>query len=59
MLLEDVLREQLVLALPMRTLCIEECKGLCPQCGKNRNTGACKCQPANDARWEALKGLKR
>src|SRR5438270_6897008 len=41
--LEDVLKEQIFLAIPMQTLCREDCKGLCPQCGQNRNTGDCGC----------------
>jgi uncharacterized protein len=55
LLLEDAVREQVLLALPGRTLCSEDCKGLCPQCGANRNTAPCKCkeQPA-DLRWNAL-----
>lgn len=58
-LLEDVLREQILLAVPMRTVCREECKGLCPQCGKNLNQGPCQCPaPSGDSRWAALKGLK-
>jgi uncharacterized protein len=56
--LEEVLREQLLLSVPMRAMCREDCKGLCPQCGKNLNAGACSCAPPSDARWEALKGLK-
>src|SRR5580698_1756521 len=35
--LEDVLREQVLLSLPVRTLCKPDCKGLCPRCGANRN----------------------
>ena len=59
LLLEDVLREQVLLAVPFRTVCREDCKGLCPQCGKNWNQGACNCPPPPvDARWEALRGLK-
>jgi uncharacterized protein len=59
-LLEDVLREQVLLALPLKAVCSDACKGLCPQCGRNLNTGACDCaQPAVDSRWEALKDLKR
>jgi uncharacterized protein len=46
--LGDMLREQFYLALPMRPLCREECKGLCPHCGTNLNQGTCACQP----RWE-------
>lgn len=59
LLLEDVLREQVLLSLPVRTLCKADCKGLCPRCGKNRNMEACTCEegPA-DPRWEALAGLR-
>jgi uncharacterized protein len=59
LLLEDVLREQVLLSLPVRTLCKSDCKGLCPRCGKNRNLEACSCEegPA-DPRWEALSGLR-
>jgi uncharacterized protein len=59
LLLEDVLREQVLLSLPVRTLCKPDCKGLCPRCGKNRNLEACSCEegPA-DPRWEALSGLR-
>jgi uncharacterized protein len=39
----DILREQLLLALPMKVLCKVDCKGLCPVCGINLNTGACSC----------------
>jgi uncharacterized protein len=59
LLLEDVLREQVLLSLPVRTLCEPDCKGLCPRCGKNRNLEACSCDEApSDARWEALAGLR-
>lgn len=59
LLLEDVLREQVLLSLPVRTLCKEDCKGLCPRCGENRNMKECSCEkgPA-DLRWEALAGLQ-
>ena len=39
----DILREQVLLALPMKVLCRVDCKGLCPVCGTNLNTGACSC----------------
>ena len=39
----DVLREQIVLALPMKALCRVDCKGLCPVCGTNRNQNTCSC----------------
>jgi uncharacterized protein len=56
--LEDVLRERVLLALPMQRVCREDCRGICPVCGKNRNDGACDCQPdAKDDRWGALRKL--
>jgi uncharacterized protein len=59
LLLEDVLREQVLLSLPVRTLCKEDCKGLCPRCGQNRNSEACSCDVGpSDPRWEALAGLR-
>jgi uncharacterized protein len=58
-LLEDVLREQVLLALPIRTVCGEACKGLCPKCGGNLNAGGCDCAAAvEDPRWGALKEWK-
>ena len=59
LLLEDVLREQVLLSLPVKTLCKPDCKGLCPRCGQNRNLQVCSCEagPA-DPRWEALAGLR-
>lgn len=59
LLLEDVLREQVLLSLPARTLCKPDCKGLCPRCGKNRNLEACSCEEGpEDPRWEALSDLR-
>ena len=55
--LEDVVREQVLLSLPPRTLCSEDCKGLCPRCGQNLNLAACSCDPSTDPRWNALRGL--
>jgi uncharacterized protein len=56
--LEDVLREQVLLSLPARTLCLPDCKGLCPRCGLNRNETACSCDTGpSDPRWEALADL--
>lgn len=56
--LGEVMREQFYLALPMKPLCREACKGLCPVCGINRNTASCDCT-ANwvDPRLEGLKNL--
>jgi DUF177 domain-containing protein len=58
-LLEDVLREQVLLALPLKILCHEDCRGLCAHCGKNLNVEQCSCTVLNnDPRWAALKDLK-
>ena len=58
-LLEDVLREQVLLALPLKVTCREECKGLCPHCGKNLNQEQCSCEvPIEDPRWAALKEVR-
>jgi uncharacterized protein len=58
LLLEDVLREQLLLSLPDRVLCKPDCKGLCPRCGQNLNQEACSCDAALvDSRWNALADL--
>lgn len=54
----EMLREQFQLALPMKPLCDEHCRGLCPECGTNRNRTACGCAPRwEDPRLAALKGL--
>ncbi|MBI3769451.1 MAG: DUF177 domain-containing protein [Deltaproteobacteria bacterium] len=51
--------EQVLLALPTRPLCDEECRGLCPQCGVNRNTTECSCTvDSGDPRLAVLRGLK-
>jgi uncharacterized protein len=56
--LEDVAAEQVLLALPVRIVCDDDCAGLCPRCGANRNVdGACSCGPEVDPRWEALRDL--
>lgn len=57
--LNQLMREQFYLALPMKPLCREDCKGLCAQCGTNLNTGTCDCAPVwEDPRLAALKQLK-
>ncbi len=56
--LEDVLREQVLLSIPMQKLCREDCLGICPHCGQNRNLATCACRvEAVDDRWSALKNL--
>lgn len=58
--LADVVREQLYLALPMKPLCREDCQGLCPECGINRNSATCTCQTEwVDPRMDALRKLKK
>ncbi len=53
--LTEVVRQDLLLALPAHPLCRETCAGLCPQCGQNWNEGPCDCQPDHlDLRWSAL-----
>ena len=59
LLLEDVLREQVLLAVPLKAVCREDCKGLCLHCGQNLNQGQCNCAEAvEDPRWEALKDIR-
>jgi uncharacterized protein len=59
LLLEDVLREQVLLALPLKAICREDCKGLCPHCGRNLNQEQCNCaEPLEDPRWSALKDIR-
>ncbi|MDR3748935.1 MAG: DUF177 domain-containing protein [Acidobacteriota bacterium] len=60
LLLEDALREQVLLETPVRALCREDCKGLCPHCGRNLNVEQCHCeQHLSDPRWEALNEIKK
>jgi uncharacterized protein len=56
--LEALFREQFVLAVPYAPLCREDCKGLCPQCGIDRNSATCGCEKPIDPRLAALKNLK-
>lgn len=55
--LEDFVREDIFLTLPTKFLCKEDCKGLCPQCGKNLNEGSCSCTKPIDPRLEVLRQL--
>ncbi len=59
LLLEDALREQVLLSFPLKIICRDDCKGLCPHCGKNLNHEQCSCAaPQEDPRWEALKEIR-
>lgn len=52
------LREDIIIALPIKPLCAQTCKGMCARCGKNLNLERCSCAPrSGDARWSALEGL--
>ena len=56
--LGELMHEQFVLALPMKPLCGDACKGLCPHCGTNLNKSSCDCAPTwDDPRLSPLKGL--
>ncbi len=58
--LTDLVREQLLLMLPVKPLCKENCKGLCPSCGKDLNEGDCQCSlHAGDPRLAVLGKLLR
>jgi uncharacterized protein len=57
--LEEVLREHILLTLPMQKFCRADCKGICQQCGQNHNAGPCDCdaKPGDD-RWQSLREVK-
>jgi uncharacterized protein len=52
--LAPIVHDACILALPLAPLCSEECLGLCPECGANRNFEQCSCEPQRDGRWGAL-----
>ncbi len=57
--IKELVREQILLNLPVQVFCSEDCKGLCPKCGANRNLLDCNCEEKEiDPRWSALKNLK-
>lgn len=57
--LNELAREQILLALPEQIFCREDCQGLCEKCGANKNLIDCKCiEKEIDPRWAALKNLK-
>jgi uncharacterized protein len=58
--LDELAREQILLALPMSNLCREDCRGLCRQCGQDLNVSTCQCVIEHiDPRWSALLDLKK
>jgi uncharacterized protein len=57
--LKDVLREHVMLSMPMQRVCREDCRGMCPICGQNRNLINCGCEAKLvDDRWSALKKVQ-
>ena len=57
--LRDLAAEQVQLSIPMKPLCDENCLGLCPQCGANRNRESCSCEASIvDERWGALRTIR-
>ena len=57
---EPIAEERIQMAVPMKPLCREDCRGICPQCGQDLNVTACGCVVENDdPRWEALRVLKK
>ncbi|HMK73853.1 MAG TPA: DUF177 domain-containing protein [Myxococcaceae bacterium] len=57
--LEPIVREQVLLALPMQVVCREDCRGLCGMCGQNLNEAACQCESKRvDPRLAVLKDIK-
>jgi DUF177 domain-containing protein len=57
--LEPMVRDLLMLAMPLNPLCREDCKGLCPACGQDLNDADCGHRPPGDLRWEPLRNLKQ
>lgn len=54
----DRVREAIILELPLKPLCSDNCRGLCPMCGVNLNETECECMPdKTDERWDSLKQL--
>jgi uncharacterized protein len=55
----DDVRQSVLLAVPLKLLCKESCKGLCPSCGQNLNEGSCSCrEELTDSRWDQLRKLQ-
>jgi len=53
--LDDLVRQEVILAVPFSPQCRADCRGLCPQCGQDLNVGTCACAPPPDPRWAALR----
>src|SRR5437879_13900238 len=53
--LDDLVRQEVILAVPFRPQCRADCRGLCRQCGQDLNVGTCACAPPPDPRWAVLR----
>lgn len=51
---EPLIREDILLSMPTKVLCRDDCLGICPRCGKDLNDGPCDCKKEADPRWDAL-----
>jgi uncharacterized protein len=56
--LRPAVREEWLLTVPAFALCRDDCKGICPTCGVDRNTDACNCASETDPRWAGLRDLR-
>ena len=56
--LAELVRDAVVLELPLAPLCRQDCAGLCPVCGADRNDADCGCRPVGDPRWATLDALR-
>lgn len=57
--IDDEVRQHILLGLPAQPLCAPSCRGLCPQCGGNRNKNRCGCTPGTKENpFDVLKNLK-
>src|SRR5664280_489570 len=54
---DPLVEEQVQLELPLKALCRDDCRGLCPMCGADRNLAPCVCKPPADERWKSLRTL--
>jgi len=54
---DPLVEEQVQLELPLKALCRDDCRGLCPICGADRNLAPCACKPPSDERWKSLRTL--
>jgi len=55
--LAEMVRQALLISVPLHPLCMPNCRGLCAQCGKRLSDAPCDCAPEPDARWDTLRAL--